>query len=200
MPGGTTKSIDDILAKAEDPAYHRVSTARIAAIPQALRDEHADLEALLPTLTSDTIDIHPQRLATAERLTEIEAEIEASTIEFRFRAIGHHAWADLLREHPPTKAQREADRNIDHNPETFPFEAMAASCVDPVMTVDDVRRLEASALIDVGAWVQLWTACINANVTAAAPKSLAASILLSSGAYAKRPTTSESLAPSSSVA
>jgi|GEM_PF-2817052 len=195
-----TSSIEDILKTAEDPAYHRVVTARIAAVPQALRDEHAELDALLPTLTSDTIDAHPKRAATAERLVAIEAELEEAMIEFRFRAIGHRAWADLLREHPATESQRKADRSADHNVETFPYEAMAASCIDPVMTVADVRRLEESALIDVNAWTKMWSACISANVVATAPKSLAASILLASGAYAKRPTISEHPAPSSSVA
>jgi len=195
-----TSAIEDILKTAEDPAYHRVVTARIAAVPQALREEHAELDALLPTLTSDTIDAHPKRAATAERLVAIEAELEASMLAFRFIAIGHRAWADLLRAHPPTEAQRKADRSADHNVETFPYEAMAASCVDPVMTVADVRRLEESALIDVRAWTELWSACISANVVAIAPKSLAASILLASGAYAKRPTISERPAPSSSDA
>jgi len=195
-----TSSIEDILKTAEDPAYHRVSTARIAAVPQALRDEHAELDALLPTLTSETIDAHPKRAATAERLVEIEAELEAAMIEFRFRAVGHRAWADMLREHPPTEAQRKADRSADHNVETFPYAAMAASCIDPVMTVADVRRLEESALIDVKAWTELWSKCIDANVVSAAPKSLAASILLASSAYASRPTTSGFPAPSSSDA
>ena len=194
-------TIEEILATAENPDFHRVQTATIYTVSQKLRDEHAELDALLPTLVSDTIDDHPDRLKTAKRLAEIEAEFDKSKIEFRFRSIGHHAWANLLRDNPPTKAQREADRAMDHNPETFPFEAMAASCIDPVMTVEDVRRLEASALIDVKAWSELWAACLTANVVAAAPKSLAASLILSSSVgSAKRRTTSESRAASSSAA
>lgn len=170
--------IDDILAIAEDPAYRRVVTARVSLIRQELRDEHAELEALLPTLVSDTIDEHPLRHQTAVRLAAIEAEIAASTVEFRFVAVGHKAWADLLRQHPPTRQQLSARRDMDHNPETFPYAAIAASCVDPVMTVDDVRRLEAAPGFDVAAWSQLWDACLRANVADTAPKSLAAGLIL----------------------
>lgn len=193
-------SIDEILAVAEDDAYHRVATARIFAVPQALRDEHAELTAKLPTLTSDTIDMHPDWQDTAERLAELETRMDNAAIEFRFRSIGHRAWADLLRAHPPTKPQLEQDRTLDHNPETFPYAAMAASCIDPVMTIDDVKRLDASALIDVRAWNELWTACIRANVVAANPKSLAAGLIRrQNGASVQLPNTTESLAAFSSA-
>lgn len=172
------RSIDDILAVAEDPAYHRVATAKISAVPQVLRDEHAELEAKLTTLVSDTIDHHPDRLATAERLAEIEAEMESATIEFRFRNIGHRAWADLLRKHPPTPEQKKENRGLDHNPETFPFVAMAAACVDPVMTVEQVLQLESSPMVDVQSWTELWSACLRACVIESAPKSLAAGLIL----------------------
>lgn len=171
-------SIDEILATAEDPAYHRVVTARIPAVRHELRDEHARLDALLMTLTSDTIDEHPDRIDTVRRLAEIEAEFEQSMLEFRFRAIGHRAWADLLRKHPPTRQQLTANRQLDHNPESFPYEAIAVSCVDPVMTAAEVRRLDASPLIDVAAWIELWNACLTANVQAAVPNSLAAGLIL----------------------
>lgn len=191
------KSIDEILAVADDPAYHRVVTARIPLIRQDLRDEHARLDALLPTLTSDTIDEHPDRRAVVARIAEIEAEIEESIIEFRFRSIGHRAWADLLAKHPPKKAHLEMDRRLDHNPETFPFEAIAASCVEPMMTVEQVRQLDQSPLMDVKAWSMLWGACIAANVAADPPKSMAAgAIRRLSGEFGGRPTTTESPAAS----
>jgi hypothetical protein len=196
----TGKSIEEILAVAEDPEFHRVATARIMAVPQALREEHARLDALLPTLVSDTIDVHPDRVPTAERLAEIETAMQEATIEFRFRSIGHRAWADMLRQHPPTKEQlRKIDAKLDHDPETFPYEAMAASCIDPVMTAEDVRRLERSALVDVNSWTELWGACLRANVVDAVPNSLAASLILrQNGESARRRTTTEPPAPSSS--
>ena len=191
-------SIEEILAVASDPAFHRVATAKIFAVPQALRDEHAELEALLPSLVSDTIDLHPDRVRTAERLAEIEEEMAAATIEFRFRNVGHRAWADLLRKHPPTKEQLKQNRQIDHNPETFPHEAMAASCIAPVMTADQVRELEASPLIDVTSWMELWSACLRACVVEPAPKSVAAGLILrQSGGSATTAAVTASPGPSS---
>ena len=198
---GRPRSIDDVLRVAEDDAYVRVATARVYAVPQALRDEHAHLTALLPTLVSDDIDDHPERLPTAERIVEIEEAMEASVIEFRFRSIGHRAWSDLLKEHAPSPAQRRENRDLDYNPDTFPFQAMAASCDEPVMTVEQVRRFEASPLCDVSAWSDMWNACLRANVVDKVPKSPAAAgvIRRMSGASGQRPSTIESLEASFSA-
>lgn len=194
------RSIDDILAVAEDPAFHRVVTARVFAVRQELREEHAALEKRLPTLVSDTIDAHPERGAVARRIADIEEEMEANVLEFRFRAIGHRAWADLLRKHPPTRDQLARDRQLDHNPETFPHVAIAASCVDPVLTVDDVARLDKSPLFDVAAWEELWGACLRANVVSPVPKSLAAGLILRQNGGSETPhINSVSLAASSSA-
>jgi hypothetical protein len=192
-------SIEEILAKAEDPAYHRVVTARVSFVPQALRDEHAELSALLPTLISDTIDAHPDRNATAERLAEIEAEFEANEVEFRFQNIGRRAWADLLRKHPPTQEQLRRDKHADHNSDTFPYEAMAASCVEPQMSVEQVHKLDESKALDVDGWTKLWGACVRANVLDVVPKSVAAELIrLRNGASATQLTNSEFPAASSS--
>jgi hypothetical protein len=198
-------SIEDLLTAAHDPAYRRVQTATVVVVKQSLRDEHAELEALLSTLTSDTIDAPEGLVETAERLAEIEAEFEASKWTFKLAAIGQRAWADLLRAHPPTPAQKKADRGAEFDDPAFPYAAIAASTAlvlkpgddapdtlpdaGTVWTAEQVAEFHQSPLCDVKAWSDLWQACITANVVASAPKSLAASILRSSGAFAKQPTT-----------
>ncbi len=179
-------TFDEILATANDPAYVRVVTARISFVSQALRDEHGELDARLKQLRKerDTVDISDEEIETAERIAAIEAETESATQEFRFGCVGHRAWRDLLRDHPPTKEQLEAHRQIDqrqaldYNPDTFPHEAMAASCLEPKMTPDQVRQLEGLPTIDLTSWLNLWTACVQANVAAASPKSMAAAGLI----------------------
>ena len=193
--GGSERSIDDILAMASDPAYHRVVTARMSFVPQQLRDEHARLDALLPTLVSDTIDAHPQRLETAQRIADIESEMEAALIEFRFKGIGRRQWADLLAEHPPTKQQKLLDRNAPYD-DTFEYAAIAASCVQPAMTVEQVRALDASGAVDVQGWNELWSSCLRANVREAVPNSPAASRVLMSEESSRRHITTESHAAS----
>lgn len=197
--GTAPLTIEEILAVADDPAYHRVVTAKIAMVPQALRDEHADLERELSALITDTVS-DPERIRVAARLAELEQTIEASVVEFRFKAIGRRAWADLLAKHPASDAQRRRDPGLDHNPETFPYVAMAASCVSPVMTVDQVRHLDASQAVDVDSWTRLWGACVRANVQDAVPKSMAAGLILrQSAGSAATPVNGASLAQSSSA-
>jgi len=110
-------------------------------------------------------------------LEALQGEMEAAKVEFRFRNIGRKAWADLLAAHPPTKEQR-TDLKTDHNPETFPVAAIAASCSEPAgMSEDAVRRLEA-ALTD-SQFTVLWRACVDANLGGVeVPKSLAAGRIL----------------------
>lgn len=195
-----TTAFEDILAKAEDPAYRRVVTARVQLVEQRLRDEHAELEARLTDLrASDTVS-DPDRVAIAKRLAELEADMEANVYEFRFQNIGHRAWYDLLAKHRPTSEQLRADRNLDHNPATFPYAAMAASCIAPEGgTVESFQRLDASGMMDTAGWTELWGACIRANVQDLVPKSLAASILLRSVESSTTAANGESHAASSSA-
>ena len=197
-------SIDDFLSAAHDTAYRRVQTATVLVVKQELRDEHAALEAALPSFESDTIDRAAGLDEAIERLEQIEAEFEASRWTFKLAAIGQRKWADLLREHPPTAAEKKADRNAEFNDPAFPYAAIAASTIlvlrpgeaepdelpeGPVWTPQQVAEFHESPLCDVKAWSDLWGACLSANVVAQAPKSLAASILRSSGAFAKQPIT-----------
>lgn len=191
------QSIAEILA-ADNSAYVRVVTARLPRIRAELREEHERLEALLPELRKDdTVDGHPDLRATLDRIAEIEEQIAGDVIALRLRGIGHRAWADLLRKHPPTRAQLSDDRRADHNPETFPVAAIAAS-LDPASTEDEVARLVAQEWFNEECWNELWSACLRANVVDPAPKSLAASIHRRKGESSRRPTISESPAASSS--
>ncbi len=192
-------SLDDILAQAENPSFVRVSTARIL-LRQDMLARHAELDAALNKALED--DGRHNRPAESPRLKDeiqaLEVGIEAAKVEFRFRSIGKRAWADLLAAHPPTKPQRTADPRIDHNPRTFPVAAIAASCVDPAMTVDDVKRLDVAlppTLFDV-----LWARCIDANVGGAeSPKSMAAGVIARlSERSASTPAPAASPVPSSS--
>ena len=119
---------------------------------------------------------------------------------FRFAAIGRRAWADLVAEHAPTRDDIKADPRSEVNPRTFPTAAVAASCVDPGMTLDDATRLEA-ALND-AQWTVLWDACLAANLGGVAdPKSLiAGSVLRASEQFAITAANGESPAISSSAA
>lgn len=170
-------SIEAILAVAEDPAYVRVVTARIL-LHQELAARHEQLDAeLMAAMEADKKDLGigevPRSAALAQALSEFEDEIEESKVAFRFRALSKRAWADLIAQHPPTKEQLRDHAGLDHNPLTFPVAAVAASCSDPVMTLEQAQRLERS--LNLSQWGQLWMACLNANIGGGdTPKSVAA--------------------------
>lgn len=189
------RALDEILAQAENPLYVRTQTAKVL-LRQDLVARHRELEAELAAAiardhTTNDLDRAP---VIAQQIADLQDEMEAAKVEFRFRNVGKKAWADLLAAHPPTKEQLADElarskangvkpRLLDHNPATFPIAALAASCEAPVMDEAAVLRLEA-ALTDTQ-FTALWVACIDANIGGDVPKSLAAGqILRANGRYA----------------
>lgn len=126
-------SIDDIIAKAVLPE----KKVRIPIGVGALADEHDDLDAQLKAL-KDWEPAHlaeaDPRVAIAERILDLEAEMSASEVEFRFRALGRPKYRALRDAHPGTAEQR-------FNPDTFPEALIAACSVEPKMSEADVAAL-----------------------------------------------------------
>jgi hypothetical protein len=177
-----TDAIEEILAEAEQPAYHRVAVAKVL-LRQDLVARHEELEAawieaaqgdkrrrdeavaarnLEGSIAEAGVEFDERAPAIAEQIAELEEEMARYERSFKFRSIGYQPWQDLLAKHPPTKQQKAADARVDHNPETFPIAAMAASCVEPTLTVDQAQRLV--ALLTTSQFTHLWTKCLDANV------------------------------------
>jgi hypothetical protein len=200
--------IEAILEAAQSTKFVRVATARVPFIDQELRDEHARLDAELKAAiehdrrANDVDDLNPVDTTEpiAARLQEIEDEIDSSIVEFRFRGVGKKAWSDLAREHPPTEAQLKVTPRAEFNEDTFPAAIMALSCESPKMTLEQSQQLLASPVIDPVAYMELWGACLRANVFDDAPKSLVLPGVIRhmSGGSSKQHTTIESPGPSSS--
>lgn len=195
-------AFDDVLAVAESPDHVRKRSVRVL-LRQDLVERHAELDArLMSTPNEDGIGGAGAAVReTADEITALEAEIDSAQVTFTFRAVGHMKWANLMAEHPPTKDQLKANPRLDHNPETFPIAAMAATCVDPEgASVESFRRLEASSL-PISVFDTLWSACLDANLGGGAPKSVAAgAIRRLSGRSASTPAPAASPDPSSSGA
>lgn len=80
------------------------------------------------------------------RLEELEAELEAVTVVFKFRSIGGDRVDALIEEHPPTAKQRKKAEGKEGgepswNPETFPQALVAACVVDPELSLEDVQDM-----------------------------------------------------------
>jgi hypothetical protein len=181
-----TLSIDEILAVAADPAHQREATAKIL-FRQDLVLRHAELDAELAAMREQFADqvLAPEAVHTkAAEVKALEDEMEAARVEFRFRALPYREWLDLLAKHPPTKEQVKARLGVDHNPETFPAAAIAASCVEPAMSEDQAHELERVLPLD--QFSLLWGTCAIVNRGGdGLPKSqLAGMILRRNGASA----------------
>lgn len=174
-----TKSIDDILAVASDPAHAREATAKIL-LREDLRAVHAELERdLLAELDKFKDDItkpeHVQELAA--EVQALEAEMADSEVEFRFRAVSYVEWMRLIAAHPPTPQQLRDNKQLDHNPDTFQPAALAASCVDPPMTVE--QAVEMRDVLHFDQYTVLWGTCAMVNRGGdARPKSKLAGLVL----------------------
>lgn len=86
---------------------------------------------------SSLADVDPRAALNAE-LDKVHAAMRAAEVTFRFRALGRVAYSDLMAAHPPRPGV--ADDGA-WNLETFPHALIAASCIEPVMTVEQVDQL-----------------------------------------------------------
>ncbi len=102
--------------------------------------------------------------------------MEAAQVEFVFEGIGRQAWTEMSRRHEATPQQQAATPGQIFNDETFPIEALPASCVNRELTAEDAVWLYEN--LDEGEWGKLWGACLTANFgSMVRPKSEAASAL-----------------------
>lgn len=96
-------------------------------------------------------------LTIAELMEELRSQMREHTYSFKLRALPKRAWSDLLAKHPA----KDGDEG-EYDTETFPVAALAACCIDPVMSEDKAGQLVDR--ISQGQWNELWLALINLNL------------------------------------
>lgn len=166
MPADVT-TVEDLLAE----AAQKRDVVALVLLRQDLLDRHEALTAeLTRAVESDSAAKAGEGMddagvltapAIAQKIVDLEAEIDEAKRPFVFHKVGHRAWRDLLADHPPTKEQKADYRGIDHNPETFPAAAIAASCASPKMTLEQVLQFE--QVMSEAQWAVLWAKCLEAN-------------------------------------
>jgi hypothetical protein len=164
--------ISDILKRAKP--RERTVTVCLAG------DVAGEVEQLESELARIQEDWEPTGLADANPAHEIARKLQsarermrAEEAEFRFRALGDGPWSDLLAAHPPQNKEEAFDSS------TFPPALIAACCIDPVMTAEQVTEL--FAVLNQGQIKELFDAAWDANNEATSiPFSLRASAILAS--------------------
>lgn len=127
-------SIEDILARA---------TPRERTVMVCIRGDLAgEAERLQDELSRVSTDWEPEDLTAvhpgrelAVKLKDLREQIKAAEVPFKLRYIGDKAYSDLMAAHP----SKEANEAFDSD--TFPKALIAASCVDPVMSEEQVSQL-----------------------------------------------------------
>jgi hypothetical protein len=77
------------------------------------------------------------RVELVKQIEAVREEMRAASVTFRLRALGHRAFSNLVAAHPAA----QVDGGVAYDAATFLPALVAACCVDPVMTVDQVRQL-----------------------------------------------------------
>ncbi len=103
---------------------------------------------------------HLKKKQPLERVVKVALD-DASTVVLRFRAVGHKRYKALLDAHPPTDEQKQDENHPPYNSETFPIALIAASCVEPRMTEEQVQELDDEW--NTSELVPLWLAAIEVN-------------------------------------
>lgn len=109
--------------------------------------------------------------ALVERLEGLRAEVEASTVEFRLRALPRKQWNNLADAHPPRQKDGKVhpeDVNLGANAATFLPALVRASTVEPKLKDETWAALldPDGELLGEQQWRRLWRACWNLNVAA----------------------------------
>jgi len=167
------RSIQDLLkqAKPRERTVNVCIRGDLAGEVERLTEEISKVaEDWEPT---DLTDAHPGRELSAQ-LKAARDEARESEASFTFRYIGDKAYSDLLAAHP-SENQNELFDSV-----TFGRALIAAACVDPVMTEDEVFEL--FEVINEGEIKKLFDAAWDVhNAADVIPFSLAASALLGLG-------------------
>jgi hypothetical protein len=122
---------------------------------EQLEQEFADA----PAKPANLGEVSPRRVI-AEKIAALQDEMRESTVDFHLRALPARVWA-LFWGQLPTRKDDETDEAWDGR--IFPFYAdlVSRTCVDPVMTVDEVGEL--CDVLHGMAWVRLLNECQKLN-------------------------------------
>ena len=163
-------NFDDIKKKASLPT--RVVSLCLAG---DLVEEATRLERQLAELKPATNLEGSGRQGIVDQLEAVRELMVDATVDFKFRAIGARTWGLFYSGAP---ARKDNESNEDWEPRNFTWQAdmVSRSCIDPVMTAEQVGDLVDE--IHARSWAELANAAFMVNMGGIdIPNSVAASDL-----------------------
>jgi len=163
-------------------ARKRPATAEcVIALDAEAVDAVAAARAVWQAAEAAAID-HPELRSAQQARDNAEAALDAAekaaadaTATFRFEGISGPKWDLLVDAHPPTDEQVEKARAAKEelptwNDDTFPPVAVAACCVEPAMSLEQVQQLFASGQWNAAETQGLFSAAHTASRTRRVPQ------------------------------
>lgn len=156
--------LNDEVATAHHEATEALSEAEaaLATVERQARERNGSGG---PETEAAVAAARAERDEATAALVKAERALKAETVQMRFRAIGRKRYDGLVREHPPKDAGGENGKPVKstepYDYETFAPALVAASCIEPVMTPEEVEVLfEEWNTAEV---MQLWVAALAVN-------------------------------------
>lgn len=153
---------------------------------EAWEDANEELQSAVATgMAGARVGSKPKaQIAAAERVRELEEQIEANSATFRFRALTKDQWRALCDDHPPRKGN-EVDLWTGYDRDAVLDAAVRASLIDPVF--DDASWAEFVQVVNAGEWEELRKTANSVNRgVVESPKSVLASEILTRHGSASR--------------
>lgn len=138
----TPISADELLSRLSDSAFTQVKSVPLFIAPHDMLERHEQLEMEYSQAQSHSISLDSDAPTIAAEMAALEDELARFKVVFRVKALPRKQWADLLKAHAPSPAQRKSDSRADFDPETFPGAAITACLISPEMTAEQVAVLE----------------------------------------------------------
>jgi hypothetical protein len=166
-------SIEDLLAQARPVTR----TARLCLRGDLIAArEDAERRLLAARVEDDRLNEPDTAPGIAAEIVALEAEQDAASVEFKMQALSRTAWQSLVEANPPSEQEKEKDLDYGAG---FPAAAIAASCADPVMSLEQVNQL--LDVISSAQFLKLWNTVMAVNLGVDdLPKSVAATATLRS--------------------
>jgi len=132
------RTIAEIRA-AKKPVTKKVTIqldGELAGMLNELRDKLEDAKRY--DVISNSQDTAP---AARQALDEaIEASKDTQAV-FEFRSIGRFEYDKIVSKPSNRPTPQQKKEGLDFNPDTFPAEIVSASCIDPVIPLDDAKEI-----------------------------------------------------------
>lgn len=149
-------TFEEVMALASLP-----ETTLTLCLDARLAGQLAGLRAQLANAPAPTsIGQRSPALVIEEQIQAVVAQMHAAQVDFRLRALDARSWTSLWLARPDVAEGESAE---DYGKRLYPWSTrlLSESCVDPVMTADQVDLLVDR--IHSSAWNALLAACMNLN-------------------------------------